>query len=117
MTITLDKNIYTKQALIKAAYRFTDNYYIYLTQNEDNYYVEINSKSSKNEELIIKEFENEMIAQTARELIYNKTNRVRTLILARAFASTIIEDEIKPDISDEVNSYSNLFEDWFKENE
>lgn len=117
MTITLDKNLYTKQALIKASYNFTDNFYVYLNQNENNYYVEINSKNGKNEELIKNDFENEILAQTARELIYNKTNKLRTLILARAFASTIIEEGIKSDISDDVNTHNNLFEDWFKENE
>jgi hypothetical protein len=42
-------------------------------------------------EVVESEFMNELLAQSLREDIVNSTREIRTLILSRAFASTIIE--------------------------
>lgn len=45
MRIYYHKDLYSKVALLKAAYHFTDNYYVYLGIEGDCYFVDFNSKS------------------------------------------------------------------------
>ena len=119
MIISFCKDIYSKEALIKAAYQFTDRYYIHLSQDVENYTVEINSKTN-DEDNIAYLFNNEMLAQTARQVILKQTGKIRTMIMARALASTVIEnDGINVQCTDTTNdeAANKIFSDWFEENE
>ncbi len=55
------KELYSKTALIKAAYNFTDKAYLHLDADNDYYYVSLLSKN-ENQEVSEKEFENEILA-------------------------------------------------------
>ena len=113
MNLKICKELYSKYSLLKAAYLFTDEYYIYLDADEKNYFVDIRPKESDCMEITEGDFMNELLAQTTREEILKKTSDIRTLVLGRAVASTIIEEseeqEDKP-VADE----NGLFEDWFE---
>ena len=116
MKLMFNQNIYTKTALLKAAYHFTDDYYIRLDISDDSYIVDISSKGTAPETHLQGEFENELLAQVTREEIIAQTANIRELILARAFASTIIEESDNiPDINNTVSG-DNIFKDWFDEN-
>ena len=99
MKLTVNKALHSRYALLKAAYHFTDEYYVLLDQDESSYY--------------------ELVAQSTREAILEKTSSLRELILARAFASTIIDDKQSDDssVSDANDNEidKSLFKDWYEE--
>ena len=113
MILEFSKEIYPKSVLIKAAYNFTDIAYIHLSKNEDNYVVEISNKEGK-KALSSGEFENEMLAQTARYEVYMQTKEIRKLTLARAMASTLIgNDGDEGNQIEESFQLNDLIKDWF----
>ena len=118
MKITINKNLHSRFALLKAAYHFTDEYYILLDQDENSYYIDICAKEGDLPDDIEGIFSNELLAQSTREAILEKTSSLRELILARAFASTIIDDKATTEeiMEDDSNSEidSSLFKDWYE---
>ena len=88
----LKKSIYGKQALLKAAYAFTDSAYVHIDQNETEWLVSIESKTGHSDS-IEKDFENEIIAQELRYKLLEEKEELRKIILARAMASTAIIDD------------------------
>lgn len=119
MKLIVNKDLHSRYALLKAAYHFTDEYYVLLDQDESSYYIDISAKDGNTPEDIEGVFANELIAQSTREAILEKTSSLRELILARAFASTIIDDKISVDTSEADNSDGkidkSLFKDWYEE--
>ncbi|MBR6407861.1 MAG: His-Xaa-Ser system protein HxsD [Clostridia bacterium] len=114
MKYRFSKEIYQKEALIKAAYRYTDKAYIHLDADENNFYVDIEAKSQENH-ITEKEFKNAILAEMVRLYISDRTKNVRELILARAFSSTIIEkDDLEPPPENDYN-IANILTDWFDE--
>lgn len=123
MKLYYNKELYPKAAVFKAAYNYTDNYYIYIDLNDRNYIIDITAKEMGCNSQIKELFDNEMLVQTARIHILQQTKNIRKLILARAFASTVIDsvsdsdandDELEP--HDEIN-IDNILTDWFENNE
>ena len=126
-TISVEKGIYSREVLLKTAYTFTDKIYMHLSQNEKHWIV--SWKPKENENIPPEIFENELIAQELRERLVEKTADIRKLILARAFASTIIEEESflaerDPEDESEVfldeekqESEEEILKDWFKKND
>lgn len=112
------KELYSKVALIKAAYNFTDNAYIHLDADDNYFYVTIESKQH---DCIIseKEFINEMLTQSVRHEVYQQTKNIRELLLARAMATSVIVDEALVDDPDcgEVFGENEILKDWFAANE
>ncbi len=115
MTLKFNQNLYSKAAIIKASYHFTDKYYVHLDKDTNYFIVDIRSKDSSTEESIQGMFENELLAQTTREEIFKQTHTLRELIMARAFATTVIEDAPVNNIQSESVDGSGVFEDWFNE--
>lgn len=119
MKLTINKDLHSRYALLKAAYHFTDEYYVLLDQDETSYYIDITAKEGGTPKDIEGTFANELVAQSTREAILEKTSSLRELILARAFASTIIDDKTSMDISDADSSEDeidkSLFKDWYEE--
>ena len=129
--IRINRFVYSREALLKAAFAFTDQNYIHLDETETDYQVEIipknmfgNSDSigqTLNEEQLYADFENELIMQETRRVVAERTRVIRELIAARALASTMVikvdgmsqnEEENEEDYSAE-----NILEDWFTDNE
>ncbi|WP_295249473.1 His-Xaa-Ser system protein HxsD [uncultured Catenibacterium sp.] len=114
------KELYSKTALIKAAYNFTDKAYLHLDADNDYYYVSIVSKN-ENQEVSEKEFENEILAQSARHQIYLQTKNIRELMLARAVATSVVtstEKNTELDTEDETEyNEDEILRDWFDSND
>lgn len=119
MRLTINKNLYSRCSLLKAAYHFTDEYYVLLDQDDFNYYVDIIHKDGSEQDNIYGMFSNELVAQSTREAILEKTSSIRELILARAFASTIIDEKSETNIlcsnDEESETDKGLFKDWYEE--
>ena len=91
MTIRVSKSLYSREALLKTAYSLTDRAYLHLEQDEENWIV--SWKPRAGQEADAGEFENELIAQALRESLISQTAEIRKMILARAFASTVMDDQ------------------------
>lgn len=89
MIITVDKEIYSKEVLLKTAYSLTDKVYFHLSQNTKEWLVSWVPKAGQS--LESGEFENELIAQSLREQLLRDTADIRKIILARAYASTVLD--------------------------
>lgn len=115
MKFQYKKEIYPKIALIKAAYHFTDVAYLHLDCNEDYYIVMIEPKEGK--EIEERDFENQILAQVARNEIYQQTKSIREIALARAMASSITEGDTDGiDIDDSIPAES-ILNNWFDAND
>lgn len=108
------KELYSKVALIKAAYNFTDNAYVHLDADDDYYYVTIEPKQSGCD-VSEQEFTNEMLTQSVRHEVYQQTKDIRELLLARAMATSVIVDEdlVDENECDEVFAENEILKDWF----
>lgn len=113
MELRFSKTMYSKQALIKAAYSFTNDYYVYLDSSDDYYLVFITAKNGSSEVDLENMFANEILFQTTRELVSKNTSNIRELILGRAFASTVVEKENSISVSDSVPN-EDVFKDWYE---
>jgi His-Xaa-Ser system protein HxsD len=113
-----NKELYSKLALIKAAYNYTDVAYVHLDSDDTYYYVSIENKE-QDQEVNEQEFINEMLAQSVRHEIYQQTKNIRELLLARAMAtSVIVEDGLEE--NNEVDASfdeDEILKDWFVANE
>lgn len=114
-----NRELYSKIALIKAAYNFTDRAYIHLDADQNYYYVTISEKNEK-KEIFDNEFENEILAQSARHEIYLQTKNIRELMLARAVATSVVaskdEDEASDSRIEQEFSEDEILKDWFDTN-
>lgn len=119
-TAILDRSVYPKEALLKAAYTFIQECYIHLEQDEKSYEVTMTAKeTSQLRERLPAEFENELLAQTVRYQVYCQTHTVREILMARAMASTMVIDGDPTELIGEEESYSDeelesILEDWFE---
>lgn len=115
MQYKFSKEVYSKEALLKSAYSFTDRAYIHLDADENDYIVNISFKDGYSFDY--EEFKNELLSQTVRILIYERTKIIRQLTVARALASTIVNDFPEEDAPVEPVDIDAILTDWFDENE
>jgi His-Xaa-Ser system protein HxsD len=112
------KELYSKVALIKAAYNFTDNAYIHMDADDSYFYVTIDAKRP---DCLVseKEFINEMLTQSVRHEVYQQTKNIRELLLARAMATSVIVDDTLIDEQDTGEGFeeNDILKDWFAANE
>ena len=90
MRFTYSKELYSRTALIKAAFHYTDRAYVHLDCDDSSYTVDIVQKPGCTP-VDLREFDNTLLAQMAREEVYQKTKEIRKIALARAMASSVIE--------------------------
>ena len=116
--LKFNRELYSKVALIKAAYNFTDSAYIHLDADNEYYYVSIEPKDPS-VSISESDFVNEMLSQAVRHEIYIQTKTIRELMLARAMAPSVVtkDDNLPLDGSNEVFSEDEILKDWFVENE
>ncbi|MDR1642903.1 MAG: His-Xaa-Ser system protein HxsD [Clostridiales bacterium] len=121
MRLVFNKSTYPQEALIKSAYYFVADYYLEIEHDDNNFYVEINAKKNRNGvdyNILAKEFKNELLANTIRYIVSQKTRTVRELVLARALASTVldngIDNQINSENQDEEFNIDEILTDWFE---
>ena len=91
MEVLYSKELYSKEALLKTAFSYTDQFYLHLSQDNSNWKVEIIPKADVS--LSTLNFENELIRQETQITILKNNTDLRKLILARALASTIVDSD------------------------
>lgn len=122
--IVINDGIYSKISVMRVAYQFIDEYYIYFDYiSEKPHYLKIvlEPKQDLNKDLkkTAGEFHNELLNQNLRNAIELKTKSVRELVLARALYSSYIDDSeaVSEMDSNEVYSINSIAKDWFDEKE
>lgn len=113
MLIKYNKELYSKNVLFKTCYKFTDNAYIHLDSDENNFIVTIWPKDTKDTVDYELEFSNHIIEEVNREIVTEQTKNIRQILLARSLASTVIFDDEIAEIETDVNDKSAM-KDWFE---
>ena len=123
MRIQYDKEFYSKEALLKAAYHFTDRAYVYLGVEDGSFFVEFTAKGGTqfDKEKLENEFKNELLAQVIHQTISKETTVLRELLVARALSSTMVDEGISSDVAespmteDAKDELDAIAKDWFDE--
>lgn len=94
MVLIVDESIYSKEALLRTCYWFTDRCYLFISRLGPNQFsIRIRAKSrGLRLESISGEFENSLLDQQLRQDIDRETARLRELIVAKAFAEGDLDD-------------------------
>lgn len=89
----IKKEIYPLKAVYRAAYLFTDNYYIGIDQNEEEYIILFSGKEKEADEKDLGDFQNELLNQCMKLAIDRDTRQIRELIVTRALYSAFIPQD------------------------
>jgi His-Xaa-Ser system protein HxsD len=95
LTIVVDKTVYSREALLRACYWFTDRCYLSISPDGPNSLsVRIRGKPDGPElSAVAGEFENALLDAQLRVEIGCETTKIRELIVAKAFAEgDVLED-------------------------
>lgn len=123
MRIQYDKEFYSKEALLKAAYHFTDRAYVYLGVEDGSFFVDFTAKGETqfDNEKLENEFKNELLAQVIHQTVSKETTVLRELLVARALSSTMVDEGISSDAAespmteDARDELDAIAKDWFDE--
>ena len=123
MRIQYDKEFYSKEALLKAAYHFTDRAYVYLGVEDGSFFVDFTAKDGAqfDKEKLENEFKNELLAQVIHQTVSKETAVLRELLVARALSSTMVDEGISSDAvespmtEDAQDALDAIAKDWFDE--
>lgn len=123
MRIRYDKEFYSKEALLKAAYHFTDRAYVYLGVEDGSFFVDFTAKGGTqfDKEKLENEFKNELLAQVIHQTVSKETTVLRELLVARALSSTMVDEGIfsdaaeSPMTEDAQDELDAIAKDWFDE--
>lgn len=119
------KEMYPKIALIKSAYSFLDRAYVHLDSDELYYHVDLHAKPGQ-PDVSEDEFDNEMLCQCAKHAVYQQTKTLRELLVARAMASTVVQEPLMaepdskiPGVVGEEDAIlaAEILRDWFDSDE
>jgi len=88
VTLLVDESVYSREALLRTCYWFTDRCYLFVSRTDSGVFsVRIRAKADgKALDTISGDFENALIDQQVRQDITRETARLRELIVAKAFA-------------------------------
>lgn len=97
------KEIYPLKAIYRAAYLFTDKYYIGIDQNENEYIILFSGKEKEADYEELGCFQNELLNQCMKLAIGRDTRQIRELIVTRALYSAFIpqEEQTEPERNEE----------------
>lgn len=97
----VDTDLYTKEALFRACYQFTDRCYLFLEQCDDQT-IAVDFRRRRPDvslEDVVGSFANELISQRVRADLSSETQAIRELIVAQAFRDADLRDSEPQDNS------------------
>ena len=89
--ITVDPTVYDADTIFRAAYWFTDRYFVFLSRTAENYLsVELRAKTDADVDLdrACAEFCNSLIDFRVRRMVAEETAGVREALVTKAFTET-----------------------------
>ena len=127
MRIQYSKEFYSKEALLKAAYHFTDKAYVYLGVEGNSFFVDFSAKDDIAFDIdkLENEFKNELLAQVIHQTVSKETTALRELLVARALSSTMVDESTTSNMNTDngpmsvaaQNELDAIAKDWFDENQ
>ena len=118
VSFTVDGRIFDIEAILKTVYLFSNDYYVDVKHtNRKNINIVIESKEDVIDENIIKNFKNELLAQTVRYKIAESNKDVRELVIGRALYSSCIttaSQETEPPKDIKGLNLDDIAVDWFE---
>jgi His-Xaa-Ser system protein HxsD len=101
VALEVDLSIYSLEAIFRAAYKFTDRCYVFLSRDPAQPGTIAAVLAAKNQAAdlgaIVGDFANELLDQRLRESLETQFGQVRTLIVAQAFSEGNLLDPIQDD--------------------
>lgn len=96
VALQVDLALYSVDAVIRAAYKFTDRCYLFLSRSGGSLIAAIVPKRKDADlEDLLGQFSNELIDQRLRESLDQQFGQVRTLVVAQAFAEGNLLDPVQ----------------------
>jgi His-Xaa-Ser system protein HxsD len=89
LVVAVNGDLYSREALFRVCYLFTDGCYLFLSQDENSPIIQVRfNRKSPDTDLneMASEFSNELINQKVRLDVAAETKAIRELIVAQAFA-------------------------------
>lgn len=88
--VSVDPKVYSETAVLKTAYWFTDQYYLYLASNRDTGFLELELRLKQGESLdqlkaASGQFWNKLLDQEVRQRVLEETSPIREQLLKKAF--------------------------------
>jgi len=88
--VSVDPKVFSETAVLKTAYWFTDQYYLFLASNRETSFLEIELRLKQGESLeqlksACGEFWNKLLDQEVRQRVLVETSPVREQLLKKAF--------------------------------
>jgi His-Xaa-Ser system protein HxsD len=107
LRLTVDLTVYSKSALLKTCYLFTDRVYVYVTPAENPRVAVYLGRKEPHLDLshLAGQFVNELLNQELRQLITTETGMVRQLLVAHAFAEGVANQAVPAPISGSPDEY------------
>ena len=99
--IRVNKELYPLKAIYRAAYLFTDKYYIGLDQTEEVYIIKFSGKEKDCDYNDVGKFQNELLNQSLKLALSNDTREIRELIVTRALYSSFLPEESEETYSEQ----------------
>ena len=101
IAVEVDLSIYSLEAIVRAAYKFTDRCYVFLSRDPNQPGAVITVLTPKDQttdlEAVVGDFSNELVDQRLRASLEAQFGQVRTLIVAQAFSEGNLLDPVQDD--------------------
>lgn len=112
------KTMFRPEVVLKAAYQFLDRCYIHFGEDEKYWLVYLQPKENPSVENFQALFENELLLQAVRYVIYQQTKSLREILLARAMATSMIDQKeplkrVEQEENSEKDSLRDILQDWY----
>ena len=111
------KELYPLNAIYKTSYLFTDDYYIGLDMNAENYIIKFSAKNGQASRDDIGKIQNELLNQSLKIMVSAETKEIRELIVTRALYSAFIPEEELDHEIEKSNDYNleEIAKAWYEE--
>ncbi|MBD5326754.1 MAG: His-Xaa-Ser system protein HxsD [Bacteroides sp.] len=85
-SLSLSKTLYSAEAIHASAYKYSGEYFVYLSEREDRYEILFERKNEESiDDVTIKNICNDLIDQQIRVETENRFGHIRNLIVEEAF--------------------------------
>ncbi len=88
ISLSFAKSLYSKNAILKVCYEFTDKTYIHINDVDSEYIVNVYPISIGDDNVLYEvfgEFANKLIDQELRQQVISETSSIRNIIIEKAF--------------------------------
>ena len=121
ISVSVSRELYDREVVLKTAYIFTEKAYLHIESNEENWIIHMKMKPGM-EAVSPAEFENALISEMVRLSVYRRTHTLRELLMGKALSTSVIEHdnpirEIAGEQETSQEELQDILQDWFEKNE